>query len=225
MFANDDPRRATYATRSTIGFADEWRSWQDAPAQLSQGKLEIQGHPVMEDWETPYMEELAAIATQNGGRVLEVGFGLGISATYVQSHPIGEHVIIEANRDVFERLTAFARSARHTVTPWFGFWQDVVPQLDTVSFDGILFDTYPLQAAEVHTNHFPFFQHAYRLLKPGGVLTYYSDEVTELSPPHIATLQAAGFQEISYKVCPVTPPTTCLYWTSHTIIAPIIRKT
>ncbi len=34
----------------------------------------------------------------------KVGFGLGISAGYVQSFPIDEHVIIEANKGVFEKL-------------------------------------------------------------------------------------------------------------------------
>jgi guanidinoacetate N-methyltransferase len=224
MFETDDPRNATREARMIIGFAPSWRAWSDSPAIFRDGTLMIQGHPVMEDWEAPYMEQLAAIACSNDGRVLEVGFGLGLSAGYVQSFPIKEHVIIEANRQVFQRVLHFGQHAQRKVTPYFGFWQDVVTRLTPGSFDGILFDTYPLQAAEIHTNHLPFLEYAYRLLRSGGVLTYYSDEISELSSSHRHALQAVGFHDISYTVCSVTPPDSCTYWTSSTIVAPIIYK-
>merc|ERR1719316_253423 len=67
------------------------KTWQDSPITIDGEYLKIQGHPVMEEWERPYMARLAEIATSNGGRVLELGFGMAISATYVQSHPIEEH--------------------------------------------------------------------------------------------------------------------------------------
>jgi guanidinoacetate N-methyltransferase len=38
--------------------------------------LSIMNHSAMEAWEDDYMEALAEIATSNGGRVLEIGFGM-----------------------------------------------------------------------------------------------------------------------------------------------------
>ena len=77
------------------------------------------------------MKELANILGEKGGRVLEVGFGMGISASFIQAHEsITEHVIIEANEFVFKRLQSFAHTAPHKVTPLFGFWQDVVSMID-----------------------------------------------------------------------------------------------
>lgn len=207
-----------------IGFPDSPSDWQDAPAHFQQGTLEICGHPVMQEWERPYMAELAAVATRNGGRILEIGFGMAISAHYIQHYAIDEHVIIEANKDVFHKLQAFQQEAPQKVTPIFGLWQDVIASLESHSFDGILFDPYPLSEAESKNYTHPFFPHAFRLLKPKGLLTYYSDEVDSFSPEHKDKLIQAGFREIDSTICPVNPPPDCLYWTYPSFLVPIIRK-
>ena len=53
------------------------------------------GIEVMMDWEDSIMSASAAYVTQNGGDILEIGFGMGISANYIQSHSISSHTIIE----------------------------------------------------------------------------------------------------------------------------------
>jgi len=221
-----DLRETTTKERIKIGFSNLKDNWENAAAHFNAEALSICGHPVMESWEDDYMKELAKIATAKSGRVLEVGFGMGISAAHVQRYKLHEHVIIEANRDVFERLERFAAQAVRPTSPVFGFWEDVVGQMPNDSFNGILFDTYPLTVSEIHRNHFNFFSEAFRLLKPGGRLTYYSDEPEVLGDEHVDALIRAGFEPegIDWRVCRVNPPRDCLYWQSPTIVAPIIEK-
>lgn len=219
-----DSRDETLKERLDIGFDSLKQKWQAADAEFTDETLKICGHPVMEAWEREYMRDLAEIATSRGGKVLEVGYGMGISAGFVQANPIEEHVIIEANAGVLEKAEIFAASAKSPVRLLHGFWEDVVPTLPSGGFSGILFDTYPLVPDEVHQNHFAFFKEAYRLLAPAGVLTYYSDEFRDFAPEHIACLKAAGFDKVSSRMCPVDPPEDCRYWKEKTILSPIIIK-
>ena len=63
---------------------------------------------VMMDWEDSLMSASAAYVCQNGGDILEIGFGMGISAGYIQSHSISSHTIIENHPDIIPRAQAWA---------------------------------------------------------------------------------------------------------------------
>jgi guanidinoacetate N-methyltransferase len=219
-----DIREETYNERLKIGYDNVRNNWQNAPAYFDEFNLKICGHPVMETWEDEYMKMLADIATLRKGVVLEVGFGMGISAGYIQNRDIEKHIIIEANKQVLEQSKKFLLKAEKPIQFILGFWEDVITEIVDSSISGILFDTYPLSQEEVHKNHFSFFKEAFRILKPGGILTYYSDEVNTFSACHLAALREAGFFDINSQVCPVSPPPDCQYWKSATILAPIIIK-
>jgi len=212
--------------------------WNSEEAKYSEegDTLKIAGHPVMEKWETPYMKAIADIAASNGGEVLEVGFGMGISAGFIQKNAITRHTIIEANSGVFKKLEAFARKSTHAVRPIKGLWQDSIKLLEKNSFDGILYDTYPLSGEDLHIHHFNFLQKGYELLKKGGILSYcnltswgnlvekYSSMDEFFTKTQIPHLEKIGFSSIDYKIIEVHPTKECEYYSSNLIVAPILRK-
>jgi guanidinoacetate N-methyltransferase len=142
--------------------------WVRAEPTFAAGQLTILGEAVMEEWEAPYMRELARIACARGGIVLEIGFGMGISSAFIQDHGIERHIIIEANKGVASRARDFARRAARPTVVLEGLWQDVIEQVEDESIDGILFDSYPLTDAELYQNHYSFFPSAFRKLRRGG---------------------------------------------------------
>ncbi len=216
----------TIKSRKEIGFPKK-SEWYKTRAKFTKNSLIIANHSIMEKWERNYMKMLSDIVTQNGGDILEVGFGMGISCHYIQNQKsIKTHTIIEFHPDVIKRCKhIYHREIKiNKIILIEGFWEDTVMFLKNNSFDGILFDTYPLTEEQLHKNHFWFFNEAYRLLRNNGIFTYYSDEWEKLSRVHLHKLKEAGFKKIYYKTCRVSPPQNCIYWKKNTIIAPIISK-
>jgi guanidinoacetate N-methyltransferase len=204
------------------------QKWIQEEAIYTPDQLNINGVEVMQDWEIPYMKKLASIATSNGGQVLELGFGLGLSAGFIQkSIEIQKHTIIEAHPKVIEfaykKFPEALSTGRMEIVQ--GFWEDVSSRFDDESFDGILFDTVPLEPTDAGTFHqHQFFKEAGRLLKNSGTFTYFSRVATEIPEAHQKQLQEAGFSKIGFEVIEVSPPVPSQYWSYKTIVAPIIKK-
>ncbi|MBM96348.1 MAG: hypothetical protein CMI09_10975 [Oceanospirillaceae bacterium] len=212
--------------RSENGFCSK-EVWCDEKALFTDDSLIIAGHHVMDKWQSNYMRCLAKISSKYGGRILEVGYGMGIAAEFVEMNKnVEQHVIIECHPDVVKKCRSIYRKKieEAKVVIYEDFWENVTSNFPEGYFDGILFDTYPLSQKEIRKNHFFFFVEAYRLLRKGGVLTYYSDETENFSEIHMAKLREAGFESIDKKMVKVDPPESCAYWESNSILAPIVKK-
>lgn len=221
---------STISIRKRLGFPTK-NQFLKKHALFTRNSLLIAQHEIMQRWETNYMKQLACIACSRGGSILEVGFGMGISSHFIQQyfnsrHRIRNHVVIEAHPDVCKYARTMYKKEMKAKTLHLikGFWQDVTSAMKNEFYNGILFDTYPLSENEIHRNHFSFFSEAFRLLKKGGVLTYYSDESKKFSKTHIRKLKEAGFSQIKWKLCKVNPPKGSMYWRRKTILSPIIVK-
>tara|TARA_R100000995_G_scaffold11937_1_gene4851 strand:- start:807 stop:1397 length:591 start_codon:yes stop_codon:yes gene_type:complete len=104
------------------------------------------GYEVMMDWEHPIMSGSAAYVTENGGDILEIGFGMGISAGYIQSHSIDSHTIVENHPQIIAKAVEWA-SNKSNVTIISQSWMEWVDEVTTVenknlpTYDGIFYDT------------------------------------------------------------------------------------
>ena len=106
--------------------------------------LQDNKHQVMMEWEKPYMEACID-KLQPKGDVLEIGFGMGYSATQIQKYKPKSHTIIEMDPIVIKRLKEWSKDYDNIVIVE-GTWQEKVQGLGT--FDEIFFDDFPLKKPE-----------------------------------------------------------------------------
>ncbi|XP_008780894.1 protein arginine N-methyltransferase 2 [Phoenix dactylifera] len=138
---------------------------------FSEDKLmDAESKAVMMAWERPLMEAhaRAICGSGGGGRVLNIGFGMGLVDEAIQRYKPLEHTIVEAHPEVRDRMLRLGWGEKENVKIVFGRWQDVLSQLG--SYDGIFFDTY----GEYYEDLRQFHQHLPRLLKPGGIYSYFN---------------------------------------------------
>ena len=102
--------------------------------------LQDNKHQVMMEWEKSYMEACID-KLQPKGDVLEIGFGMGYSATQIQKYKPKSHTIIEMNPTVIKRLKEWAKDYDNIIIVE-GTWQKEIHKLG--KFDEIFFDDFPL---------------------------------------------------------------------------------
>ncbi len=185
---------------------------------------------IMEDWQIPLMRAMAAVATAAHGDVLEIGFGRGVSAGFIQAGRVRSHTIVECNPSVIERFHAWRQGfpeAEIRLIP--GLWQEVTDQFDR--YDAIFFHTYPLDEEEyietaVNSATFAehFFPTAAAHLREGGVFTYMTNEIDSLSRAHQRAL-FRHFRSIALERLPLLlpPDVRDTWWADSMMIVKAVR--
>lgn len=202
---------------------------EQAADDRTHAKLDAQN--IMEDWQIPLMEAMARAVTRTPNHILEVGFGRGVSATFLQEFGVKSHTIIECNPYVIE----------HFFTPWRqqypdqeiclvqGLWQDVIHDLGM--FDGIFFHTSILNQKDfldhlVNSVTFAahFFPVAAEHLRAGGVFTYLTNEIDSLSRAQ-QRLIFQYFRSFSLSVQPLTIPEDVhdLWWANSMAVVTAVK--
>ena len=145
-------------------------------------------YEVMMDWEDEIMSASAAYVCQNGGDILEIGFGMGISANYIQSHSITSHTICENHPQVIPLALEWAED-KPNVTIITSSWYDAKDIMGT--FDGIFYDAF------ADSNWMEFSSSLVSMCNPNAVSTWFNG-----TPAADDALDYPGLLYDSYSVNP-----------------------
>ena len=136
--------------------------------------LDESDNAVMMDWETQIMQRHAeTLIPKSGLKVMNVGHGMGIVDTAIQTYEPAEHHIIEAHPQVHQRLREQGWYDKPNVIIHEGRWQDILPKLveKGVVLDAIYYDTF----AEDYKALKEFFsEYVTELLAPDGKFGWYN---------------------------------------------------
>jgi len=121
---------------------------------------------VMMDWEDDIMKTSADYICENGGDILEIGFGMGISADHIQANDINSHTIVESHPQIIEKLKEWAQDKPNVIIIE-GDWYDIKDSLST--YDGLFYDTWADENVNNFTTVLP------TLMKSGGKATWWNN--------------------------------------------------
>jgi hypothetical protein len=133
-------------------------------------------HQVMMEWEKPYMEKSIEILNPFGS-VLEIGFGMGYSASKICKYDeVSEYTVIECSPTVWKKFEEWKKTQRDNlkINLIKGRWQDMLETLGI--FDCIYFDDY--NGDNATESFIRYYKFLYRILtshvKIGTKISSYS---------------------------------------------------
>jgi len=154
--------------------------------------IDEEGGCVMMNWETDWMKRSAEIICRRGGDILNIGFGLGIVDTYIQSHNPNSHTIIEAHPDIYSKMLEDGWHKKPNVRIIHSRWQDATNLLS--QYDGIYFDTY-------RDNGFTdlLIPLVKKIMKPKGIFSYWEGRYNTNIDPDVVDAISLDF-DYSFEI-------------------------
>lgn len=181
-------------------------------------------HQIMMEWEKPYMEKSIELLNPFG-KVLEIGFGMGYSATKICSFKdVTEYNVIECTPIVWDKFEEF-KSEQLILRPDLkinlikGRWEDVLSTIRI--YDSIYFDDYSLDTNKMIMNDRGT-DFIYKALKShtkiGSRISIYSGvDCSKL----YKNINCINVEYVEYKI---DIPKNCLYAKGDKMYIPIFTK-
>lgn len=134
--------------------------------------LRIGDEYVMHEWERPLIRRMVEdLKLTPDDRLLEIGFGMGISASILQEFGPASHTIVEPHPQVLVQAERW-KGSRTNIQLHLGYWQQLDPGAQRYS--AIFFDPFADDMAAVDDENLRFLKFAAQsLLGDGGRLALF----------------------------------------------------
>lgn len=183
-------------------------------------------HQIMMEWEKPYMEKSIEVLNPFG-RVLEIGFGMGYSATKICSYKeVNEYNVIECTPLVWEKFEEFKKEQlilrpELKINLIKGRWEDVLKT--TEIYDCIYFDDYVLdESSDIHYSIIRIDKFLFEVInnhmKIGSRISFYS---TINAYEKYKSINCINIKNMEY---PIKIPENCKYAQGDKMHIPILTK-
>lgn len=129
--------------------------------------IDENGYSIMMDWEKPIMEIQAKQIAEQGGDILNIGYGMGFTDYEIEKYNPKSHHIIEIHPEVQNKMLELGWYKKKHVKLYFGDWTSYLYSLP--KFDGIYFDTYADDNFRLLVEYLP------NILKPNGKMTFFNN--------------------------------------------------
>lgn len=179
-------------------------------------------HQVMMEWEKPYMETCIELLKPSG-KVLEIGFGLGYSATKICEYDeVTEYNVIECSPVVWEKFETWKQDQQHKrpelkMNILKGRWQDIMDTLEI--YDTVFFDDYTYETTIDSIQRFQTFCKEIILhhSKIGTRLSVYS------TTNNFDIYKKMDFLNVEVHTFPISIPEYCNYARGDKMYIPVLE--
>ena len=197
--------RADYKGRYKSGYKEKTMTFNEDKITFADGEETFN---VMMDWERPIMKQAADFVTDGGTAqtILELGFGMGISAGFIQGFEPDLHTIIEYHPAIAEKAQEFANTRNKAYSrdkgtqhkrvnvisgkDWYVEFQKDFENSGLREYHGIFIDTYN------DTNMKKLKNYITKLLGPGGRMTWWNPMQDILPTEALAEERGVKYKEI-----------------------------
>lgn len=185
-----DPQRKDYLATEAVYTGDS---------------LRIGDEYVMHEWERPLICKMVEdLQLTPNDRLLEIGFGMGISATILQEFGPASHTIVEPHPQVLLQAERW-KGARTNIQLHRGYWQQLCPGLQRYS--AIFFDPFADDMAAVDDENLRFLKFAAQsLLSDGGRLALFC--IRPLLPLEYQSVMFEHYRRVEISSVQVAPRDT-----------------